>query len=158
MTGIAFYFEDNDKDVWSGRPIDLDQWMRLTLQYGYDKIAVIDLSSDQSASFNGNVSVPIEMYTSAEEFMALHGDDKFTVFECPWNESQREKISLWDYHESDERDWHFFGPAGGWGVTDLDSQSRDVELVTVPQANADPGHSIFVATTVGAHMYYKRHL
>lgn len=155
MTGIAFYFEDNDADVWSGRQIDLDQWMRLVLCYGYDNIAVIDLSTGKQASFNGNQSVPIEFFTSSADFMMAYGTDKFTVFECPWNPTTRSKIMMWDYDHTTDRDWHCFGPSGGWASTALKNNTNglDIQIVSIPQANQDPQPAIYVASIVGAHMH-----
>jgi hypothetical protein len=138
MVGICFYFESYDKDVWSGRRIDLDAWNYAAKAVGdVDRIIVInktfsEIKNPDSGTFDFKV---------VTEIPKLEG--KIIKVCCPWDKCKNLK-SLWDFDHN--VDWYVFGPADGW--------REEIENgVYIPQNGKAALHSTHVASTVLFHRY-----
>lgn len=71
--GVCLHFEDNDRDVWSGRSIDLDAWRYALKAFGGDRLAVINLTDSVLAIQDG--SIFIEEYSSLGDFTSTYPDE-----------------------------------------------------------------------------------
>lgn len=142
MTGIIFYFEDNDVDVWSGRNSDFDAW-NYALQTTSDvrDVYVINKTDITYTGFNQEFNV---QYVSECPEVVGHK----TQIVCPWDlpNDPTPKVDLWDFDH--ETDWYMLGPAAGWHT----NCGADT-LVTVPQNSAGAMHSVHIASIVMAHRY-----
>lgn len=79
MFGVCLHFEDNDRDVWSGRPIDLDAWRYALKAFGGDRLAVINLTDAVLSVQDMNISV--EEYLSLNDFTSAHADERLVYVE-----------------------------------------------------------------------------
>jgi len=135
MTGICFYFEESDVDVWSGK--DLDAWHYACKAAGdIDKMIVINKTSQNIQS--PDLALEFYVVKTLEEAMEIMCGIIVQVV-CPWDSA--EAISLWDYAHSAE--WYVFGPASGWRQQKI----SDIQI-TVPQAGLGACHSVHIATVV----------
>jgi len=135
MAGIVFYFEDNDKDVWSGRRIDLDAWNYNCKIGGIDKAIVVNLTQQDLITFDGNMDI-----TFVDEMPSLSGN--VTQLVTPTEVSGT--TSLWDFNH--ETDWYVFGPGYGWKGNYFGDT-----FLTLPQCSPVYHHSVFVGSTVMYH-------
>ena len=148
--GICFHFEDNDRDVWSGRSIDLDAWLYACLAFGVDNKVVVDLTSE-------GLRVPnIETVKSLEAFEEAHLGERILYLETPWSFTKFEPTKLPDFQHPEDC-WYVFGPAGGFRP----DERPDLEWLTVPQLGSLDGthvamHSVHVVGVVLAHRYWQR--
>ena len=139
MAGLVFYFEDNDRDVWSGRNLDFDAWNYLAQIPGdITKIRVINKTQNTYDPFNE--ALDVEYLDALPDF----GTDHVTQLVCPWEPV--EYIELWDFDHN--TDWYVLGPANGWGGNHFGDQ-----LVSVPQYSNVACHAIHIATVAMAHRY-----
>jgi hypothetical protein len=139
MAGIVFHFEDNDKDVWSGRNIDLDAWNYAMNFCGcIDKAIIVNNTNQTLTSFNEAYDI---QYVSNMPPLTGH----VTQMIVPWEAQNETKTSLWDFDHL--TDWYVFGSGAGWGNYFGDS------LVYVPQGGVTATHSVFIATAVMLHRY-----
>lgn len=139
MAGIVFYFENYDRDVWSGRKIDLDAWNYNCKVAGIDKVIIVNNSVYDVSSFDKGMDVQI-----VKELPEFKGH--VTQLVCPWENTPSDKINLWDFDH--ETDWYVFGPADGWvGNHFADS------YVTVPQNGIGAHHGVFIASVVMFHRF-----
>ena len=135
MAGIVFYFEDNDKDVWSGRNIDLDAWNYNCKIGGIDKAIVVNLTHQNLITFDGNMDI-----TFVDEMPSLIGN--ITQLVTP-NEVA-EATSLYEFNH--QTDWYVFGPASGWRGNHFANT-----FLTIPESTPIYHHSVFVGATVMYH-------
>jgi hypothetical protein len=139
MAGVVFYFESFDKDMWSGRPVDLDAWNYNCKIAGIDRAIIVNKTFTNIQSFDRGMDIQV-----VSEIPELSGHK--TQLVCPWENTPSDKVELWDFDH--ETDWYIFGPANGWtGNYFADS------LVTVPQDGVGAHHAVFVATTVMYHRH-----
>lgn len=68
--GVCLHFEDNDRDVWSGRAIDLDAWRYALKAFGGDRLAVVNLSEAELSV--RDESIVVEEHPSFDAFTAAH--------------------------------------------------------------------------------------
>lgn len=137
MAGIVFYFENNDRDVWSGRRIDLDAWNYNCKIGNIDKAIIVNLTSQELITFDGNMDV-----TFVNELPSLIGH--VTQLVTPIETTGT--TPLWDFNH--ETDWYILGPSSGWGG----NYFADT-LLTIPQQSPVYHHSVFVATTLMFHRH-----
>jgi len=137
MPGVAFFFEANDVDVWSGRPVDLDAWRYAIRAAGDISRAVIVNRTGASLMLDGDMRVDV-----CDELPDLEGRVAHII--CPWNPA-RERVELWGFDHA--VDWYVFGPAGGW------QHAPDLG-VYVPQAGHGAPHAVHVASVVMMHRYH----
>ena len=145
MAGIAFYFEDYDLDVYSGRAIDLAAWYLASLIPGdIDKMIVVNKTGAR---------VPLP---------TVENLDFRVVDELP----ELENAVYLDIHagtplyelDHSRVDWYVFGPAYGWRVAAANNQfdMEGKQYVTIPQASVriPHCHAQHVVSTVMFHRYY----
>lgn len=136
MAGIAFYFEDNDTDVYSGRRVDLDAWNYASKVAGdIDRAVVVNLTDQDLRSFDRSMDIEI-----VSELPDLPG--RVTRLVPPWR-GDHTTINLWRFDHM--TDWYVFGPADGFEAAG--------PHVTIPQAGTGAMHSVHAATVVMAHRY-----
>lgn len=100
MVGVVFFFEDNDKDVYSGRHIDLDAWYLSTqVCSDVDKMILINLTDQLIRTPNADFD-----FTVCSGLPPLEN----AIYLCPHGEQ-----TLYDIDHS-KVDWYVFGPASGW--------------------------------------------
>ena len=62
MAGVVFFFEQNDVDVWSGRPVDLDAWALACLAAGdIDRVVVVNRTNEALRPFVDRFEVVSEL-------------------------------------------------------------------------------------------------
>lgn len=144
-SGIVFYFEENDVDVWSGRAIDLDAWNYAIKAGGnIDKVIVINKTNQNLTTLDGNVDFQV-----TTEIPVLSGTVAQIV--CPWENTQSNKINLWDFDHN--IDWYVFGPANGWA----NNYFGDI-LLTIPQQGIGACHAIHINTVIMFDRYKKNNI
>lgn len=136
MVGICFFFEENDIDVYSGRPIDLDAWNYAAKAAGdVDSVHIINRTDADFSPFNSECKT-----TVAEEFSPKDLSGHLTYLVPPWQDATQ---PLWVFDHF--TDWYVFGPAGGW--------PGGQQGVCVPQAGCGALHSVHIASVVLMHRY-----
>jgi hypothetical protein len=138
MAGVAFFFEEFDTDVYSGRLGFLDAWNYAFLAAGDITDVVIINRTDLVPILP--VNYRIQIVSSEEEFLALASGDRITYIGA-YNEFE-ETTSLWDFDH--KTDWYFFGHAHG---------HKAPTGVTIPTARNTVFHSVHAATVVMTHRY-----
>lgn len=130
MAGIAFYFEDYDRDVYSGRRIDFDAWRYAALAAGdIDRMLVVNRTEEALPNPGGNIKL-----TEVDELPEL---DNAVYMATPWD---TESEALW--HFDHDVDWYVFGPAAGW------AGQVPGRAVHIPQNGLAAFHSIHIASVV----------
>jgi hypothetical protein len=143
MVGICFYYENSDKDVWSGRK--LDAWNYACQAAGdIHKIVVINLSDHEPECPGRQYDFQVvQSSAQAEELMRGH----VTQVVCPWNFDRKDVYDLWSYDHI--TDWYAFGPADGWRGHVIEGGSK----VTIPMFGSGALHSVHIASAVLMHRY-----
>ena len=139
MTGICFFYEDSDTDVWSGK--GFDAWNYACKVAGdIDSAIIINRTEETFSPFD--VSMDIHVVDTLEEAEALmHGDSVASIV-CPWEGGEHPPL---DQLPHDSVDWYVFGPANGWGQRDGYS---------IPQAGQGSVHAVHACTVVMFHRYW----
>ena len=88
MSGLCFYFEENDIDVWSGRAIDLDAWFTTAHIWGFDELAVINTTDRKMPTHREGLSE----YRDWTSFLLKSAGEKIIV-DVPGSHV----MSLWNY-------------------------------------------------------------
>ncbi len=142
-SGIVFFFEENDIDVWSGRRIDLDAWnYAIKVGGNIDKVIVINKTQETLQTFDADVDFQV-----VTEIPVLNGSVAQIV--CPWEDTPVIKQSLWDFNH--DVDWYFYGPAHGW----QNNYFANIFL-TIPQNGMGACHSIHINTVIMFDRYKKQ--
>lgn len=142
MAGLVFFFEDNDRDVWSGRRIDLDAWnYAAKLSGDIDRIIVVNRTDEALTTFDASLDI---QFTTA--IPVLDGVTCQVV--CPWNRVTSQ--SLWGFDHL--VDWYLFGPAEGW----VDDFFAD-KFIHIPQYDENATHSVLMVSTVMFHRHWTLH-
>ena len=131
MTGICFFFESSDVDVWSGH--NLDAWNYAVQMAGDIKSMIVINKTDQIIN-TPNINLDFNVVNRVPE---LSGNIAKLApeWECI------NGVSLWNFDHN--VDWYMFGPATEpWSGN-----------VFIPQANRGALHSIHAASIVLAHRY-----
>ena len=140
MSGVVFYFQTFDKDVFSSRPIDLDAWRYALQAGGITKARCLNEA-------DANISLGIDDFeiigTHVDDLLAwqqAHSEDYFAVFDTQWT-CPPDAIPLQNLDHS-QVDWYVFG--GGNGIpVNLPGQR-----VYLPQSGTGSLHSVHVASAV----------
>jgi hypothetical protein len=145
MAGVVFWFETNDKDVWSGRPIDLDAWRYAIKAGGIDKARCINelgwpLTFDIDFDFEilGNYSSDFLTWLAQPERI----NENIVLFDTEWT-CPEGSIPLSELNHQ-EVDWYVFGASSGI-PTDLPIECQHVYL---PQNGTASLHSVHIASAV----------
>ena len=139
MTGIVFYFEENDTDIYSGRLEDLHAWNYACKIGGIDKAIIINKTNLELTTFDSSMDIKI-----VKQMPQVSGRTCQVV--CPWENTPTGKIELWNFPH--KVDWYFFGPASGW-VNNFFAKS----YLTLPQNGKGSTHATHIATTVMFHRF-----
>lgn len=142
MAGIIFYFEDNDRDVYSGRPIDLDAWVYAAMAAGdVDKLAIVNRTDvDLQAAINGlHGQLQIEVTDNTPNVLG-----EIVRVVTP-GEADTMTESIWDFKH--DVDWYFFGPAEGHRPAG--------RSIMIPQSGGGFLHSVHIASVVCLHRFHK---
>ena len=139
MTGLVFYYQDSDVDVWSGK--NLDAWNYAASAAGdIDSMIVINETDQVLNTPNSSLSFQV-----VEEMPSLEGH--VTQVVCPWEIVPKTSMGNFDH----DTDWYLFGPAQGWGNPRPEAQV----YLTIPQSGMGACHSVHVATAVMYDRYAK---
>lgn len=149
MIAAVFHFENHDKDVWSGRPIDLDIWRYNTKMFGLDTLIMIDLVTGQAPYQHLDEEQKFERFTSIDDFLQAHPHGDKIWFESPWSfPSSVIPTKLADFQHPNPSEelgvYYIFGPADGFTITENDPRT----WVTVPQLGLGATHALFIAPIV----------
>jgi hypothetical protein len=137
LAGIAFFFEDNDTDVYSGRRVDLDAWNYASkMSNDIDRAIIVNRTDQKLQSFDR--AMDIEIVDTLPEL-----DGTVTRVVTPWS-ADDDTVELYDFDH--RTDWYVFGPAAGF--------SPDGSSVTIPQAGRGAMHSVHTASVVMAHRHF----
>ena len=139
---LMFYFDEHDKDVWSGRTIDYDIWQVFTQIWGVTELAVIN-NTDLELNTAGRDN--IEIFSNEEVFFSKNRT--FIHLEHPKN-SPKEMLSE---HTFDSEAWYCMGPAQGW------SHMYRGKTLGIEQIGSAELHAPFVASVL-CYEYYKENL
>lgn len=134
--GVVFFFEENDLDVWSGRPIDLDAWRYCIKAAGdIDQVIIVN-KTNEKLHFDDAMNVKI-----VSELPELPGQVLYVI--CPWDKTT-EKEPIWTLDHFGI-DWYVFGPANGWSGKEIKRG------VFIPVPNGLSFHSVHAATVIMTH-------
>lgn len=140
MTGVLFFFEENDIDIFSGRRIDLSAWNYAIKSAGdIDSVIIVNRTSRLLPVIDSNINTEV-----VESIPNLVGTKTYIV--CPHDQAQI-KTSLWDFDH--KTDWYIFGPAAGWKKEKLEIENG----VFIPTALNDGLHALHIATSVMLHRF-----
>lgn len=147
MIAAVFHFEDQDKDAWSGRNIDLDIWRYNTKIFGLDTLIMIDQMTGGTPYQHLDEEQKFERFTSLDNFLQAHPEGEKIWFETPWSfPSSVTPVKLNDFqHPNTTSDiFYIFGPATGFTIAENDPRT----WVTIPQKIPAATHASFVAPIV----------
>jgi hypothetical protein len=134
MVGVAFYFEPNDIDVYSGRAIDLDAWyLASQISAGVTELLVVNRTDVKLVTPNSNMT-----FVVVDELPELNN----AVYLDP-----TKGTSLWGLDHSTV-EWYVFGPAGGW-----EKEDSKKTYIHIPTREGIHCHSQHVMTTVMFHRH-----
>lgn len=137
MSGVIFYYEDKDADVWSGHPTQtLDAWNYACKLSDIDSVIIIN-KTDDVLNFNLEFDVQI-----VKELPEITGTIAQIV--CPWD--FEDTISVWDFDH--QIDWYILGPSCGWNKKELSDTK-----ITIPCPSRAALHSVHAFSIVSAHRY-----
>ncbi|MEK6829395.1 MAG: hypothetical protein AABY15_04655 [Nanoarchaeota archaeon] len=134
-SGIVFFFENNDIDVWSGRNLDLDAWNYNCKIGGINKAIIVNKTDQIIPLFDADMNIEI-----VSEIPNLVGH--ITQLVVPGEGAQSE--SLWDFDH--QTDWYVLGPASGWGGNHFANK-----FIHLPQSSTAMHHSIFIGAVIAFH-------
>ncbi len=138
MVGVCFFYEDQDTDVFSGRPEMLHAWNYALKSAGdVTRVAIINLTAKRTTF---NKAFDYRVYEDIKEFYATADGSIMHVGAA--NEFDK-SISLWNYKHDD--DWLVFGPAHG--------HPKLPYGLTIPAANNSVFHAVHAATVIMTHRY-----
>lgn len=141
MAGIAFWFEDNDTDVFSGRTVDLDAWRYAIKAGGITKARCFN-SSSLDLFFDAGFDFEV-IGSSGEDFNTWinnHSSERLIGFETQWScPINGQCFSTLDHSTVD---WYIFGPSFG-----IDN-NLPIEYIYLPQNGIAALHSVHIASAV----------
>lgn len=143
MAGIVFWFEDNDRDVFSGRRVDLDAWRYAVKAGGIEKVRCFN-STELEVSFDLGFDFEIAGRDDTDylEWVDQHRDENLVFFDTEWS-CPDFAIPFAEVNHKDV-DWYIFGRAAGLpGVPD------DRFIYTYLPINGSAAlHSLHIASAV----------
>ena len=133
MTGICFFYEETDTDVWSGH--DFDAWNYACKVAGDIDSAIIINKTDQVFT-PFDVTMDIQTVPNLAAAQALM-TGKLMYLVVPWEAGNHASLAGHDH----DVEWYVFGPASGWA-------GLVASGVYIPQAGTGAVHSVHAATHV----------
>jgi hypothetical protein len=147
-TGVCLHFESTDADVYSGRIIDLDAWRYSAKAFGFDSVAIVNLSTLE-ISWNDEGLVYSAYYDLAAFEEATAGDS-VVYLDPEWRFPEgMVPNKLADYTHPTGDVWYVFGPATGFMPAADDGKT----WLTVEQAGVGAMHAEHIAPAVMWHRY-----
>ena len=137
MSTLVIHFEDNDKDVWSGRNLDIDMWKTACFNWGIDELRIIDLRTDKTWQ-PLDPSLQLKWYSTIEE--ATEDLNNIVYID------RQGDTSLWQINHN-EIEAYVIGASYGYI-----SRPEGVKVV-IPQQGRDEMHSTHIAAIVLADRY-----
>ena len=113
MAGIVFWFENSDRDKFSGRQVDLDAW-RYAIGAGCISETVCFNKSDYNPVLNAGYStfkIIDGDRTKFTEWVVEHKDQNLLFIETEWS-CPSNAINLGSVNHA-TIDWYIFGPSNG---------------------------------------------
>lgn len=144
MSGIVFWFQNYDKDVFSGRPIDLDAW-RYAMHIGGITSAKIINATEPKVDITLGGGIDFEVIGSNSQdlvdWVEKNSDKNIVVLDTPW--SSQEGLMPISELNCKEVDWYVFGSADG-----NPKFTVPVQYVCLPQNSKVTIHSLHIASAV----------
>ena len=135
MVGVAFFFESEDVDVWSGK--NLDAWNYAFKAAGdITEIIVVNKTSQVLA----NPDIGAYTFSVVQDLPDL---PNACTLVCPWLCAEG-AVPLWNFDHN--VDWYIFGQASVY------TPSQGTE-VCVPQAGVAAMHSVHIVGVVMTHRF-----
>lgn len=135
---LAFFLEENDRDVYSGRPIDFDAYRYSCKAFGVPEMAVIN--SDKIEYSFQDKSIKLTEYSSFEDFCENNKNQKIILLEAPWS-APAGCLTLGKHEVSEDIDWFVVGPSTGWYP-----HPEGFEWLSIPQDGKGALHGQHIAT------------
>jgi len=140
MTGICFFFENEDVDVWSGK--DLDAW-NYACKVAGDITDVIVINKTSQTLLPMDAAMNFTVVSTLEEAQALMSGE-IVYMACPWDNTILSSLTGYAHTAN----WYVLGPAAGWGSYSIPSG------MYVPQAGLAAVHSVHLATVLMFHRFW----
>ena len=141
---LAIHLDEWDRDVYSGRQIDLDAYRYACKAFGVSEIAVIN--SGKIEYEMNDESMKLEEFDSFEDFRLAHQDESITIVEVPWA-APADAVGL--HKENVPRtDWYVIGPARGWKC-----QPQGCKWISIKQNGKGALHGQHIATLLLGHLF-----
>ena len=135
MVGVIFYFEENDKDFYSGRGVaDFDIWRMSLKAFGANAMIIIDNTAKKSADDykHANQEIVIETHKTLDEALKANSKEKNIYLETKWTLPEGTNASdLKDFDHPKDNVIYILGQASGFREEDLKVEKKTV--VYVPQ-------------------------
>ena len=138
MTGVCFFFENEDIDVWSGK--NLDAW-HYAIYAAKDINEILVINRTEQILQNPNQDKYI--FNTTKEIPELNGN--IVGITVPWRQEILNSFSLWNFNHQNI-DWYCFGSAAG------ELPKYNIE-VFIPQNGKGALHSVHIASAVMLHRY-----
>lgn len=133
--GVVFWFQQEDTDVFSSRPIDLDAWRYAIKAGGCDKARCIN-ETEEDLKFDGAFDFETIGSSQADLKNWLADKENVVVFQCEWS-CPEDAIPLRELDHT-KVDWYVFGH-GANAPFNLDAQY--VYMPIADQAGLHPVHA-----------------
>jgi len=135
MAGIVFYFQEWDKDVWSGRAVDLDAWRYAARAGGVEELRCINETDVVFPDW-----LNFECINNLTDWAEEHRNEKLVVVDTEWT-CPEGAIPLSELNHS-EVDWYIFGSTNPLPKLDW------CQYVYLPQYGTGALHSVHIASAV----------
>lgn len=157
--GLCFHFETTDRDLWSGRKIDLDAWQTMCVAFDVKKVVCIDLAGWAHIDWPQG-GPDLKIVKSLEEFEEYAGEDSLErriYVETPWTVPKENSPPITPYRSinltTDDIYWLIIGPSAG-----IKPSSNRKHYYTVPQEGGKNGkgpslYPVHMASVPLSHFY-----
>ena len=142
MAGVVFWFEDNDRDTFSGRQLDLDAWRHALKAGGIDKARCFNISKFDPVII-GDDDYTIAG-TSKKDYIDWVDQHKYEnlLFVGSQNECPESAVTLKNV-DHNQVDWYIFGRSNGILKT-----GHEKNFMYLPTKNNLALHSLHIASAV----------
>lgn len=143
MAGIVFWFENNDRDVFSGRKVDLDAWRYAVKAGGIEKARCFN-ATELEVKFDKDFDFEVAGKDNIDflDWVDSHKEENLVFFDTEWS-CPESAIPISDLDHSTV-DWYIFGAANGFHSDIL----RDHNFVYLPINGMGALHSVHIASAV----------
>lgn len=139
MVGICFHFEDNYRDVYSGRQIDLDAWRYVGKGFGVSDFAMIDCCSGGANAAMMDTEVAFEKFDDFQSFLAAKPGIVHVQVEPSWAVPDGQTVTDVDQFTHPSGDvWYCFG----YGASNFTEGVVPDHWVSIPMCKPLELHSV----------------